>query len=143
MHTFEGGCHCGNLEVTFETEIAPADAEPRACQCSFCRKHNTRALSDPEGRIEIVVFDPDKFSRYKFGTGATEFLVCANCGVYVAAYMADGDQAYANVTASALIAHAEFTRPARSIEYHDENEAEKRARRRRVWTPAALIIAGG
>ncbi len=143
MRTFSGGCHCGNIDVRYETAIEPADATPRACQCSFCRKHSTRALSDPAGHLEITVFDPDKLSRYRFGTGITEFLVCRDCGVYVAAYMRDGDGAYANVMVAALDDQAEFGAAAQAIVYHDEDEDAKRERRRRVWTPASMTVAGG
>ena len=45
MALMTGGCHCGNIEVIFETDIAPEETEPRACQCSFCRQHQSRAVS--------------------------------------------------------------------------------------------------
>ncbi len=41
MNTYDGGCHCGNLRVSFTTTLTPAQMEPRSCQCSFCIKHAT------------------------------------------------------------------------------------------------------
>jgi hypothetical protein len=52
---FHGGCHCGNIAVVFETELSPDAIEIRACQCSFCRKHASRAVADPAGRALISV----------------------------------------------------------------------------------------
>jgi len=104
MHVLEGGCHCGNLAVTYRTGVAPEDATPRACQCSFCRKHRARAISDPDGSLEIRVGDASALTRYRFGTGCADFLVCTTCGVYVAAFMPDPDDArgVATLMANAL-----------------------------------------
>ena len=141
MTQYSGRCHCGNIEVSFETELAPGDFNPRACQCSFCRKHFTRALSDPKGRIDIIVHRNADLSRYQFGVKATEFLICRSCGVYVSAYMPDGASAYANVMANVLDNHQSFGEGV-ITDYGDEDEAGKRARRRERWTPAKLSVAG-
>jgi hypothetical protein len=139
MLEFKGGCHCGNISVIYKTTIPAEDAVPRACQCSFCRKHATRGLSDPMGEIAITVTDPARLGRYQFGTKATEFLVCSTCGVYVSAYMPDGDRAYANVMANVLHDHEAFG-PGVAADYGSEDEAGKRQRRRQNWTPATLTI---
>ena len=141
MTRFIGGCHCGNIEVSFKTELTPIDFTPRACQCSFCRKHSTRALSDPSGHIDIFVHREADLNRYQFGVKATEFLICRSCGVYVSAYMPDGVSAYANVMANALHNHEAF-RDGIVTDYGDEDEAGKRERRREKWTPAKLTVAG-
>jgi len=140
MNEFHGRCHCGNMEVIFSTEKAPEDFSPRACQCSFCRKHSTRALSDPAGHISLSAQNPDLLERYRFGTGITDFLVCKTCGVYVAAYMDDGDDAYANVMASVLDDHESFPAAAAPTDYGNEDAAGKRQRRREKWTPASLNV---
>ena len=141
MLEFKGGCHCGNISVVYKTTIAAEDAVPRACQCAFCRKHATRALSDPSGQVAITITDAAGLSRYRFATHATEFLVCATCGVYVSAYMADGKRAYANVMANALDDHEAFG-PGVAADYAAEDEAGKRQRRRQQWTPATLTVKG-
>ena len=139
MDKFVGGCHCGNIHVTFETNKAPKDFTPRACDCSFCRKHSTRALSDPAGHIHLEVSREADLNRYQFGTKATEFLICRSCGVYVSAYMPDGEHAYANVLASVLNNESDFG-PGETTDYGNEDEAGKRARRRVKWTPATLTV---
>ena len=140
MSGYTGGCHCGNIAVTFETNKEATDFTPRACDCSFCRKHSTRALSDPAGHIHLNVQREDDLNRYQFGTRATEFLICRSCGVYVSAYMPDGDAAFANVLASVLDNHDQFG-PGEVTDYGNEDEPGKRARRRHKWTPATLTIA--
>ena len=49
-----GGCHCGNLRLTLRLTQEPGEVRLRACGCSFCRRHNTRTASDPNGAVEIV-----------------------------------------------------------------------------------------
>ena len=141
MTQYNGGCHCGFIKVSFETEVMPENFQPRACQCSFCRKHSTRALSDPSGRIDIIVHRNADLSRYQFGVKATEFLICRSCGVYVSAYMPDGASAYANVMADVLDNYESFGDGV-TTDYGDEDEAGKRARRKERWTPARLSVAG-
>ena len=68
-----------------------------------------------------------------------EFLVCSTCGVYVSAYMPDGDRAYANVMANALHDPDAFG-PGVATDYGSEDGAEKRERRRQMWTPATLTV---
>ena len=142
MHELKGGCHCGNISVSYHTDIAPEDAQPRACQCSFCRKHNTRAISDPNGSLEISVASSHAFKRYQFGLNAAEFLICRDCGVYVAAFMPDPDDehGFATLMANVLEDQARFPQAA-PVVYGDEDEAGRRQRRREKWTPATLRIA--
>ena len=139
MHHFHGSCHCGNLEVDYSATVAPEDAVVRACQCSFCRKHDARAIFDPPGAIEITVHDQDLLERYRFGLGATDFLICRKCGVYMSAFMEDGNDAYANVMVNVLDDREQFPQP-NPVDLDGENEASKRQRRRDNWMPATLRI---
>ena len=91
MAKHTGGCHCGNISVLYTTGVAPEETTPRACQCDFCRKHNTSAVSDPDGDLAISVRDASLLNRYQFGLKAADFLICRACGVYVAAFMPDPD----------------------------------------------------
>jgi len=135
-----GRCHCGNLEIVFETNLSPKDMVPRACQCSFCRKHSTAAISDPAGHVTFLAKDPKKLNRYTFGLGSTEFLICRTCGVYVGAFMPSGDEAaFANVMASALDLREEFPNPPIAVHRTQENFEERQNRRREMWTPATLV----
>lgn len=139
MKTYKGGCHCGNLRVAFATALSPAEMEPRACQCDFCRKHATGAVSDPAGTLTFILRVPDEVHRYRFGLGITEFVICRNCGVYVGAHMPDGDAAYGNVMAHVLDDHAVFTKPTVPVIRSGEDEDGRRARRRTAWTPSTLV----
>ena len=141
MPEFHGSCHCGNIAVAYRTETAAEAATVRACQCSFCRKHDARAVSDPAGSLAIAVRDPGLLERYRFGLGATEFLLCRRCGVYVSAFMPDGERAFANVMVNVLDDRARFPAP-RPVQLDGEDAAGKRQRRRASWTPAVLRVAG-
>ena len=134
-----GGCHCGNIGIAFETATEPADTDVRACQCSFCRKHNARAVSDPNGQITVRVREASHLSRYEFGLRTATYIVCARCGAYVAAITNDGSsRAIAIVTA--LNDAARFTRPPRSVDYDSETRVDRVLRRQLQWTPARLIV---
>lgn len=140
MPQFHGSCHCGNIEVEYITNRAPQEATVRACQCSFCRKHDARAVSDPSGSLKITAHDDALLERYQFGLAETEFLLCRKCGVYVSAYMPDGADAYANVMVNILDNRTEFPAP-RPVDLDGEDSAGKRQRRRDNWTPATLRIS--
>ncbi|MCB1743735.1 MAG: aldehyde-activating protein [Gammaproteobacteria bacterium] len=144
MTKHTGGCHCGNIEVEYDTDIAPEDTEPRACQCSFCRQHQSRAVSDPNGSLRITVEDGSLLSRYQFAMKTIEFLVCRNCGIYVAGFMPDptDDHAYATLMISALDNRTKFPPPV-AKDYDAQSREARAERRRNVWTPATLTIRNG
>ena len=143
MITLTGGCHCRNIKIEYKSTVAPEDAKPRACQCSFCRQHQSRAVSDPNGSLRITVDNADLLSRYQFSMLSIEFLVCRECGVYVAGFMADStdDKGYATLMISALDERTRFPQPSPTV-YDAEDRDARTARRRKVWTPAVLIVAG-
>jgi hypothetical protein len=138
-----GGCHCGNLALTFETARDPAELAVRACGCSFCRSHGVRTVSDPKGWIEFVVHDPAQLNRYTFGLGTAQFLVCRTCGVYVGAIMPDAGSAYAIINVNALHTPKVFAQAAVPVNYDRESVAERQARRREQWTPATMVFCEG
>ena len=142
MTVYEGGCHCGNLRVAFETEQNPEEMVPRACQCSFCRKHGTGAVSDPDGQLTFTVRDPDQVHLYRFGQKITDFVICRVCGVYVGAHMPDGEGAYGNVMAKVLDGHERFPADPVPVVRSRENEEQRRARRRKAWSPSTIVTAG-
>jgi len=135
-----GGCHCGRLAVRFETGLRPGDLPVRACQCSFCGRHGARCVSDPQGRARITVRDEDALVRYRFALNTADFLVCGRCGVYLGALMREDDgRAFATLNINAFDSNAAFASPT-PVSYDAETEPERRARRRRRWTPAELRI---
>ena len=94
-----GACHCGQVEVAFETAMPVADLPLRACSCSFCRRHGTKAVADPNGRLTISA-PPNGLSRYRFGLRTADYLICRTCGAYVAAVISGNgeERATLNVT---------------------------------------------
>jgi len=133
-----GRCHCGSLTVTFESAQDPARIPLRECGCSFCRLHGVTAVTDPAGRLEVRVSNPGLVSRYQFGLRASEFFICKQCGVYVAAVATIDGASYASLNANVLEDRPAFTQPPQPVDYGRENAVERRARRRRAWTPAVV-----
>lgn len=140
LQTHEGGCHCGNIHLAFESAIDPADFEVRACQCRFCRKHNTRSIADPAGRLTITVDRPSDLQRYVFGLRTAEYLLCRTCGVYVAAVVDAGLHPHALVIVNALDDAARFTATPVETNYDAEDEPTRLTRRRAGWTPVQLDL---
>jgi hypothetical protein len=138
-----GACHCGNITVLFESKLAPDQIGVRADQCSFCRKHGARTITDPKGRVKITVRAPDDLIRYRFGRKTADYLVCGRCGVYVAAVLTEEGSSYATVNINTVESSERFTQPPVPVCYDDETETERRARRRQKWTPAAVMIEDG
>lgn len=139
MTRLEGTCHCGNLAVVLETDKDPRELPLRACGCSFCRRHGTRTTSDPAGRAHIGARDAAKVSRYVFGLRTAEMLVCASCGVYCAAVLREGGQAWAVLNANLFLDPA-FDRPAQPMSYDAEDAQQRIARRKRLWTPVVRSV---
>ena len=137
-HCFEGSCHCGGIRVRFETAKAPDALEVRTCQCAFCRRHGARAVSDPEGSMTVTAEAGREARAYRFGLGITDFLICPDCGCYVAAVMNEGDKTYGIVNIRMLADEAAFS-TAETPRVYDAEDAEARlARRRAAWTPVAM-----
>ena len=134
----EGGCHCGAIRVAFESALDPAATAVRACQCGFCRRHGTRTVTDPQGRLVVRVKRPDGVSAYRFGLATARYLVCATCGVYVAA-ITDDEPARGIVVLNALDDRDRFTAAPVPTVYDAEDRAARLQRRRTSWTPAEVV----
>lgn len=133
----EGRCHCGNLGFALETAQTWETIGPRECDCSFCRAHASRCVSDPAGRAEIRAADPEHLVRYRFGLGTADFLVCGSCGVYLGAYTEEEGQGLSTLNLRATPHH---DRPGASVSYGPEAASERRTRRRGRWTPTDLRV---
>ena len=134
-----GGCHCGAITIDYESALAPAETEVRACLCSFCRKHGSRAVSDPQGKLTLTIHDEDAVERYRFGLATADYVLCGRCGVYLAAVLADGDALYGIAIVNVLDDAARFTQPPKPADYSAEDEAGRRKRRRTRWTPTEIV----
>ncbi len=138
MTILRGACHCGQIEVSFETAM-PVDAIPlRACGCSFCRRHGTKAVADPTGRLTIIA-PASGLQRYRFGLRTADYLVCRNCGVYVAAVISGQGQRRGTLNVAGTGVSALRDRPAEPVHYDDEDVGQRRARRFSSWTPCEVV----
>jgi hypothetical protein len=138
MMIHQGGCHCGAIRLTYRSSMPAAEHALRACQCSFCRKHGSIAVSDPDGSVEIRIADEEKASRYRFGLGTADYLVCRECGVYVAAVMTKGGQSWSVTIVNALDDRADFTGPVEPVDFSLEDKDGRMERRRARWTPTVF-----
>lgn len=136
MHT--GGCHCGNIHLGFSTELDLPQIEVRACQCSFCLKHGSRAVADPDGRLIISVKDSAQLRKYQFGLRTADYLVCRECGVYVAAIAGDDDDERAIVIINALDDQKRFNQQPVPVDFDAESREQRQARRLARWMPVEM-----
>jgi hypothetical protein len=134
-HSYAGACHCGALEFTYETALEPRRWRVLSCQCSFCRGHGARTTADPDG---LVLFDfklPEFLRRYRFGLRTGDYLVCRECGTYIAAVLLTGRGALATVNVNSLREPPRSLPPGRPVSPELESMEARRAARARSWTP--------
>jgi hypothetical protein len=136
---FKGQCHCGAIRVELLSDRPPKEQALGACQCSFCRKHNARAFSDPGARVTLTAADPKQLQRYAFGLGTSEQVICRRCGVYVAMTLIDGDRVWSVINVDALDDRALFTRMAEPRDYSAEDREGRIERRKARWCPTTLV----
>jgi hypothetical protein len=138
MTTYPGSCHCGAVQIRYDTPKAPAEMRPGRCSCTFCRRHGARTMGDPAGSVEYRA-TPGALSKYRFGLGITDYLVCRTCGTYVGAVMEDEGRLIATLNVNTLEIRDIFD-PAPPLHVYDgEDEQRRRGRRRKFWMPATLI----
>jgi hypothetical protein len=137
--THEGRCHCGALGFAYRTSLAPAAWAVRACQCTFCRSHGALTTSDPKGSLTFRIENAGLLVRYRFGLRTAEFLVCAQCGVYLGALIATPKGRFGIINVNALQPRPPDLPQMQAVSYEGESEFERTARREARWTP----ITGG
>ncbi|MGX1788888.1 GFA family protein [Bosea sp. NPDC055332] len=138
-HRLNGGCHCGAIGVELSLPRPPEEEIVGACQCSFCRKHNARTVSDPKAKARLIVHEPAQLQRYRFGLSASEVVLCRRCGVYIAMLMAEAEGAWTTINIDALDERTRFTRPPEPRDFSGEALEGRRERRKARWTPTELV----
>ncbi len=136
-----GACHCGRLHVQFDTKHAPASVHPRACDCSFCRKHQAAYVSDNQGRLTFIIHDPAAMQRYQQGSEAADFMLCNRCGVLLGVVFSDDQRIYGAVNYQCLDERDHFaTEQIASPQTYSADE--KLQCWRQLWTPnVAFVLA--
>ena len=69
-------CHYGAIGIELQADRPRHEQIISACQCSFCRKHNARAFSDPRSSVTLTASEPEQLQRYSFGLNTAEQIVC-------------------------------------------------------------------
>ena len=132
--TIRGRCHCGRIAFRFESALAPQALSLRRCGCSFCRRHGARTTSDPAGSVRFDIAEASALRRYRFGLRSADFLLCAECGVYLGAMIEVNGRAYATLNANCFEGEA-LTQDAPIVVYEGETLEQRMARRVAKWTP--------
>lgn len=138
MTTYPGSCHCGSITFTLTSDKKPEEMRVGRCACSFCRRHGARTMGDPSGSVEFRSAS-GALSRYRFGLGITDYLLCARCGTYVGAVMPGESGAVGIVNVNSLDIRDTFDAAPPLHHYDGEDEARRRSRRRKFWMPATVI----
>ena len=141
MTTYPGSCHCGAVKISFTSDKAPEAMRVGRCACSFCRRHGARTSGDPAGSVEFRA-EPGSLSRYRFGLGITDYLLCAKCGTYVGAVMPDEGGQNGDgpgiVNVNSLDIRDTFD-PAPPLHVYDGEDETRRRARRRKWMKTTVI----
>lgn len=137
--TIHGRCHCGSIGFRFDTALAPQALPLRRCSCSFCRRHGARTTSDPAGSVCFDIGEAAALRRYRFGLRSADFLLCAECGVYLGAMIEVNGRAYATLNANCFEGEA-LTQDAPIVVYAGETLEQRMARRVAKWTPVAGAV---
>ncbi|MFQ5564889.1 MAG: hypothetical protein ACE5EU_00795 [Paracoccaceae bacterium] len=99
-------------------------------------------MSDPEGEM-VIRARAGALRRYRFGLGITDMLLCAECGVYVAALMTHRQREFATVNANVLDARDALDPAPPLASYGGETVDARIARRLTRWTPARVEVTDG
>lgn len=139
MPVHKGSCHCGALAIELRTPRRPDQQVLGACQCSFCRKHNVRAFSDPKSSATLTAREPEQLQLYQFGLRTARSVVCRRCGIYLAMVLTEAGRAWSTINADALDERASFTGAAEPRDYGAEDTAGRVERRKARWCPTELV----
>ena len=73
----QGGCHCGGVRFTIETEQT---RELIDCNCTICAKSGYLHLNVLHDKFTLNSGE-DLLSSYRYGSGQAEHLFCKICGI--------------------------------------------------------------
>ena len=138
MTDFPGSCHCGAVQVVLHSNMTPEAMRVGRCGCSFCRRHGARTMGDRNGAVSFRA-EAGSLNRYRFGLGITDYLLCGRCGAYVGAVMEDTNGPIGIVNVNALDIRDRFDPAPPLHDYDGEDEAGRRARRRKFWMPTTVV----
>ena len=132
LYPVAGSCHCGAIRVEVGLAQSPAHYAPRACDCSFCRKHAAAYVSDPAGSLRISVAEPQLLGVYHQGSGSADCLVRTRCGVLVGIAYSEAGRLFATLNSRIIDSEARFADPL-VVSPRTLTAAEKVERWRALW----------
>jgi hypothetical protein len=103
--------------------------------CSFCRRHGVVGTSDPVGEVAFKIGDASKVRYYRFAQKTAEFMLCGECGVFVAALTDTDGGARAVINARVLDGISLNFDRVTNAHFDDETPVQRAERRARFWTP--------
>jgi len=132
-----GGCHCGRVAFEITLSGPASDYTPRACDCSFCRKHGAAWLSDAGGVLRVRLRGEPLV--YRQGSAQAEFIACPHCAVLVFVRHEHEGRVHAAVNVRALDGSVAFAaeRPASPQTLSPD---EKRGRWTQLWFADVRIV---
>jgi hypothetical protein len=136
----KGQCHCGRVQVRVSLSRPAEEIELRSCQCSFCRRHGARTFADPNGRAVIETEGPENLRRYRFALKTADFLVCAECGIYIGVLLESEGAQLVTLNAAGLDIDSFRERAAQPVSYESEGFEERVRRRLTAWMPAEVMF---
>lgn len=134
---YRGACHCGAVSAEYETD---APVRLRRDGCSFCRARGVKSASDPAGALRIR--SERALIRYRFGHKTADYLICPECGTYVATFMQGPAGPVGVVNVVGLDIPELRDEPATLASLDGETPDDRIARRLSRWTPMTLIEPG-
>lgn len=135
MADFHGACHCGAIRAAYSTDKPLAF---RRCGCGFCRRHGGTYSTDPDGSL-VVEAGAGGLSRYRFGHGTAQFLLCPHCGVFVAVVAEIDGRLRAVVNMAVMEPPLHFSSDIPVMDFDGESDEDRTNRRRRNWIGAVTI----
>ena len=102
-------------------------------------RDGARTIADPEGSVTFQIIEASKLRRYRFGTQSSDFLICGNCGVYVAALLTSSNGQFATLNINTIRAPLEVSEAA-PVSYEGESGEQRQSRREQRWTPVAEAV---
>lgn len=130
---YSGACHCGVVSAEYETN---APVRLRADGCSFCMSRGVKSASDPAGRLSLTA--SKRLKRYRFGHKTADFLICPDCGTYVATHMEGPSGAIGVINVVGLQISDLKHLPVTLTSLDGESVEERLQRRASRWTPMTL-----
>jgi hypothetical protein len=131
---YRGSCHCGAVSAEYQTA---APVRLRHDGCGFCSSRGVKSASDPNGRLAVV--SQRKLIRYRFGHKTADFLICPDCGTYVATQMVGPHGPVGVINVAGLAIPELKNEPATLASLEGESVEERVQRRLSRWTPMTLV----